>query len=399
MKLRKSRIRIGLGGDADLARMSTRSAIATTLSPSPRPSPLGRGRNAARREASPCAPDYLRFAQRFTLSPRERAVKGNRAIFNWKCEPSPEAVKPGATPGNARGFLDPRTFARPLICASTGVLLAGLTIAASAQSADWQTVIWREPQVRYLLADLSLGGNVAMYRDYALREKDPDSCEAIRLWDAGVRVVNTNEVERRWVTNRFSKDGRVMRVVQHGSNRSITGNELVLSNDGAFAQTAMRLVLLDLTLGCSVSDYEKRNKSDPAVAEALRRWAAGCRAINAGWFDVSGTPPNRRLSFGANGLPVDGARVILNSDVAYPEVNVRYFLADIFLGGSREFYQQVAESAHEMGCQEAVARYDAGVTILNLEQFERRQIDGKILIARKGGRERISGSEVKLSTD
>jgi hypothetical protein len=28
-----------------------------------------------------------------------------------------------------------------------------------AQSADWQRVIWRDPQVRYLLADMTLGGN------------------------------------------------------------------------------------------------------------------------------------------------------------------------------------------------------------------------------------------------
>ena len=99
-----------------------------------------------------------------------------------------------------------------------------LTFAAaggvSAQSADWQDVIWREPQVRYLLADMTLGGNTKLYRDYATAERDPDSREAIRLWDAGARVVNTNEFERKWVTNQFGKDGRVMRVVQRGSMRA-----------------------------------------------------------------------------------------------------------------------------------------------------------------------------------
>ena len=59
-----------------------------------------------------------------------------------------------------------------------------------AQSADWQSVVWREPQVRYLLADLSLnGGKTDLYRKYATEERDPDSREAIRLWDAGVRVL------------------------------------------------------------------------------------------------------------------------------------------------------------------------------------------------------------------
>jgi hypothetical protein len=276
--------------------------------------------------------------------------------------------------------------------------VAGLTTGVLAQSADWQKVIWREPQVRYLLADMSLGGNVAMYRDYA-EGKDPDSREAIRLWDGGVSVVNTNEIERRWVTNQFGKDGRVMRIIQRGSDRTVAGNEILLSTDGAFSQASMRLVLLDLTLGCPPGAYQARAKSDPAVAEALRRWADGCRAVNAHWFAASGTPPKRGLSFASTGLAADGSRVVLNSDFAYPEVNVRYFLADMYLGGSREFYHRVAESAHEIGCQEAVARYDAGVKITNLDQFERKQVDGKTLITRAGSKERISGSEVKLSTD
>ena len=120
---------------------------------------------------------------------------------------------------------------------------------AFAQSADWQQVIWREPQVRYLLADMTLGGNVAMYRDYATREKDPDSVEAIRLWDAGSRVVNTNEFERRWVTNRFGKDGRVMRIVFRGTTRTITGKEVLLSSDVGWQQAAMRTVLAELSMG------------------------------------------------------------------------------------------------------------------------------------------------------
>ena len=162
----------------------------------------------------------------------------------------------------------------------------------------------------------------------------------------------------------------------------------------------MRLVvLLDLTLSCPVGAYQKRAKSEPATAEALRRWAEGCRAVNARWFAALGQPPKRRLIVAATRLPAEGSRVVLNSDFAYPEVNVRYFLADIYLGGSREFYYRVAESAHEMGCQEAVARFDAGVRITNLEQLERKQVEGKTLITRKGSNERINGLEVKLSTD
>jgi len=39
------------------------------------------------------------------------------------------------------------------------LLLLPAAHSASAQSADWQKAIWREPPVRYLLADISLEGN------------------------------------------------------------------------------------------------------------------------------------------------------------------------------------------------------------------------------------------------
>ena len=91
-----------------------------------------------------------------------------------------------------------------LACALFAAVADFGSMLAFAQSADWQSVIWREPQVRYLLVDMTLGGNTKLYRDYATTERDPDSREAIRLWDAGARVVNTNEFERKWVTDRKS---------------------------------------------------------------------------------------------------------------------------------------------------------------------------------------------------
>jgi hypothetical protein len=269
---------------------------------------------------------------------------------------------------------------------------------AFCQSADWQQVIWREPQVRYLLADMTGGGNVAMYRKYATEERDPDSREAFRLWDSGVRVVNMEEFERKWLANEFGKDGRVLRVVFKGTERTISGNEVLLSNDGEFQQSPMRLVLLDLTLGAKPKDYESK-KSDPATDEALRRWREGCRATNAAHFAVKFADNRRHLVFKESGMTADGARVTLNSDVAYPETNVRYFMADIALGGSIEFYRRAAERDHEMGCLEAVRRTEEGYKIANLDEFERKRVDGKTLITRKGSNDRISGYDVKLTSD
>ena len=278
---------------------------------------------------------------------------------------------------------------------TTLIVLLLTPLFAEAQSADWQRVIWRDPQVRFLLADMTGGGKIDLYRKYAGEERDPDSREAIRLWDSGVRVINMPEFERKWVTNKFGPDGRVFRVVFRGSDRTITGNEVVLSNDGAYLQAPMRFALLALTLGGTPRDFEKQARKDAAIAEALRRFEAGCRVDNASVFERKG----KAIVFRGSGQPADPACIRLNSDVAYPETNVRYFLADMYLGGSRDFYHRTAESAHEMGCQEAVARFDAGVRITNLDQFERKKVAGKVLITRKDTDERISGMLVKLSTD
>ena len=283
-------------------------------------------------------------------------------------------------------------------CALFAIGALFLHSTGQAQSADWQSVIWREPQVRYILADMTLGGSVKLYRDYATTERDPDSREAIRLWDAGVRVVNTNEFERKWVTNQFGKDGRVMRVVQRGSNRTITGNEIFLTSDLGFQDSAVRVALLYFALGKPLSESEGR-KHDVNTAEAIRRWKAGARVLNANWFETRGSSVERRVYYKGTDRVAEGSHVRLNCDLAYPETNVRYFLADMMLGGSRDFYHRTAEAAHEMGCHEAVARFDSGVKITNLDQFERKKVDGKVLITRRGSNERISGMLVKLSTD
>lgn len=268
-----------------------------------------------------------------------------------------------------------------------------------AQSADWTEVIWREPQVRYLLADMTLnGGKTDLYRKYVAEERDPDSREAIRLWDAGARVINTNDFERRWVTNKFGKDGRVLRIVHRGTDRTILGNEALLTSDIAFRQASIRIALAELSLG-RPPDTLKGALADTNVFEALRRWEAGARVVNTNQMEARGSGADRRLFFRGSSQPFDPALIRLNSDAPWPETNVRYFMADIELGGSIEFYRAAAERDHEMGCQEAVRRTEEGFRIVNLNEFERKKVDGKTLITRKGSNERISGMQIKLSSD
>ena len=282
-----------------------------------------------------------------------------------------------------------------VVCVVVGFLLVP---KASAQSADWTEVIWREPQVRYLLADMTGSGKTDLYRKYAKEERDPDSREAIRLWDSGVRVVNMADFERKWVTNQFGKDGRVFRVVLRGTDRTITGNEVLLSSDLGGHRGAVRNFIGLWSLGQPLPTKPLEN--DQAIhREALRRWNAGARLLNTNWFELHDFSGQALIVYrGTNNL-AEPAHLRINSDLAYPEVNVRYFMADIALGGSIEFYRKAAEAAHEMGCLEAVRRTEEGYRITNLDQFERKKVDGKTLITRKGANTRISGSEVKLSSD
>ena len=190
-----------------------------------------------------------------------------------------------------------------------------------------------------------------------------------------------------------------MRVVQRGSNRTILGNEVLLSTDTTLSRGIVRMTIAELSLGRS-REYYERLRDVIEIREALRCWDSGTRLLNTNMFALRGPSQAPELIFRNDGNPVkEPIHFRLNSDLAYPETNVRYFLADMMLGGSRDFYHRTAEAAHEMGCQEAVARFDAGVKITNLDQFERKKVDGKVLITRKGSDERSSGMLVKLSTD
>ena len=159
-----------------------------------------------------------------------------------------------------------------------------------------------------------------------------------------------------------------------------------------------------MSLGRGEEYFEARQVNAEA-REALRRWKAGARVINTNWFKTfvtDGPKGESGLEFRHNGARVSnlhGYLIRVNSDVPWPETNVRYFMADIALGGSIEFYRAAAERDHEMGCLEAVRRTEEGYRIANLDQFERKKVDGKTLITRRDSNERISGMRVKLSSD
>lgn len=266
-----------------------------------------------------------------------------------------------------------------------------------AQSPDWTKVVYSEPQVRYLMVDIALSNNADSYRKTA-QEGDLDSRQAIKWWDAGARIMNLKDFENKWVPNPHGDGGHVRRIVFRGTSRTITGAEVILTRDAEYLQCVMRLTLADLSLGAPLRYYQVR-REDPSVDEALRRWEEGVRVTNTNTFAVRIKGNRRSVVYRGTDKPIDGACVQLNSDPAYPECQARYCLADILLGGSVDYYRNTAEKDHETGCLEAVRRYEEGYTIVNLDQFERKELNGHTLITRKGSNERISGLEIRLSSD
>ncbi len=276
-------------------------------------------------------------------------------------------------------------------------LLMASLCHSHAQSNDWTKVVYSEPQVRYIMADIALSTNADFYRN-AAQKGDPDSGQALKWWDSGARVMNLKDFESKWIDNPHGTDGHVRRIVFRGTSRTITGTEVILTRDTDYLQCAMRMTLADLSLGAPLRYYQVR-REDPSVDEALRRWEEGVRVTNTNKFAVRIKGNRRAVVHKGTDKPIDGACVQLNCDVPYPECRARYFLADMLLGGSVDSYRDTAERNHETGCLEAVRRYEEGYTIVNLDQFERKEVNGHTLITRKGSNECISGLDIRLSSD
>jgi hypothetical protein len=275
----------------------------------------------------------------------------------------------------------------------TAFLGALLTLAIASQSSRAQC--YHEPQVRYILADISLGGSLDYYRPFA-KEGDPDSARAIKEWQTGARLRDSERFERKTVEGRL---GKGIRIVYRGTNRTVPGAEIRLTTDLAYEQAAVRLVLLDLALGAHEEAYRNKMKKDANVAEALGRWQDKVRPTNAGEFEIQGQGAERRLVYKGADRLADGMQVKLNSDVAYEEADVRYLLADMCLGGSPDFYRRVVDTSHDPISIEALARFEDGYKVTNLDSFERKKVAGKTLVTYKSTDKKVKGSDIKLSSD
>lgn len=268
----------------------------------------------------------------------------------------------------------------------TILLLASLLLSVTGRAAD----VYKEPHVRYLIADMTLGGSPAYYKQHA---HDAVPAIALKEWEAGARLVNTNQFERRRIPTPY---GESMRVVFKGTEHTATGADLLLTTDLEFAQAPMRLALADLTLGRSLAFYEAK-KSDPSVAEALKRWGYGARAVNTDLFLARGE--KRELVYVANGRPLDGALVKLHTDPHYSDDWRRYLIAEMQLGGTKEKVASFGHRFHDYNCLVAVAHFEAGHRVANLDRFEFKPVNEKPTVVYKGTDKRVAPADIRLTSD
>jgi hypothetical protein len=78
------------------------------------------------------------------------------------------------------------------------------------------------------------------------------------------------------------------------------------------------------------------------------------------------------------------------------ESHVRYILADMELANTADAYRS---KINDEETAEALRRWDAGIRVVNIDQFERTNIDGKWQIFYTGSESQIKGTDVKLTSD
>ena len=265
------------------------------------------------------------------------------------------------------------------------------TLMALAATAPLHAAeVYKEPHVRYLIADMTLGGSPDYYKQHA---HDSVPATALKEWEAGARLMDTNRFEGRRIHTPY---GESMRVLFKGTERTVTGADVLLTTDLTFEQAPMRLVLADLTLGRPVAFYEAK-KSDPSVAEALKRWGYGARAVNTNLFTARGE--RRELVYLANSRPLDGALVRLNTDPHFSESWLRYLIAEMQHGTPKEKFLSFGQRFHDYNCLEAVAYLEAGYKVTNLDRFELKPVKNNPTVVYKGTDKRVNPSDIRLTSD
>jgi hypothetical protein len=168
----------------------------------------------------------------------------------------------------------------------------------------------------------------------------------------------------------------------------------------------VKYAVADMQLGGTpVVDYYREYASqDPAIQQAVNYYDSGARIMNIYQFTRVEINNNewQIIYGGTDGIVCQGDDIVLSTEIAASEsdafeAQIRYILADITLGDVATYYRQFTD---QPAVAEAIQRWDAGVTVTNIEQFERRILvyaGWKIIYL--GTDTPINGMDVLLSTD
>ncbi len=163
------------------------------------------------------------------------------------------------------------------------IVYKNTTQRVSGMEAWLSNETYNEATVRYILLDISLGAPVSFYRSFT---DDPNSVEAVRRWDNGVRVQNASSFERKDLGGDLG-----WTIVYKNTTERVSGMEAWLSNM-VYNESTVRYILLDISLGAPVSFYRSFT-DDPNSVEAVKRWDNGIRVQNASSFERKDLGGNR----------------------------------------------------------------------------------------------------------
>jgi hypothetical protein len=282
-----------------------------------------------------------------------------------------------------RSFQEAYSLMRLYVNSTLSTDLCLQVFTASNGTKWWESIKppFDEATVRYILADLGLGGPVAYYR----AKTDPNSVEAVSRWDRGIRAASIKFLERKEVPGI---------IVYKGTSDEINGNEVLLYSMDP-DEACVRYIMADIALSGLIGYYRARS-DDPNAKEAVARWDAGVRVTNASAFERREVtiPGNWTITYAGTDDFIDGMDVQLSTWV---EMEVRYMLADIALGGPVDYYRNRTDSPDAM---EAVRRYDAGVRCSNPQDYERKFVRGRgsWTITYAGTSKRIWGYNVQVTS-
>lgn len=270
---------------------------------------------------------------------------------------------------------------RKLIC----LIVLCLPVVLYAQKS------YRSGWARYILADISLGAPVEFYETFE-KEGDANSSRALRWYRQNVKIENLADFER------IELEKNVVRIVRKDNKHPIDGSELKLTNEKLYNEQKVRYIIADLSLGAELSDYLPQF-NNPDVQEALTRRADRVTVSNVSQFERIKLNGKWIIVIKGSTTPVDAKTIALDTDESYYQEDARYMFADMCLGGSVQFYREILYKWRDPNAGGALQMLDSGCKVTNLSLFERRTYGDKCDIVYKGTTIRITGNDVKLSTD